>query len=275
MKSYINKMIVRTIEQALYTDLKLNARSDGFDEAWQEELERVIAGYGLPTGITALPTLFTRPFADHKQLIASVRGRDFHLLILDRDCYDVIPDPFIIAERFPPDWNAHNTLPTLEWPDEPLPKRTTEQLNEILKNGDGPFLLGGCQALVDSSRILLIREQPATELLRALWMLIPDSIRRQTTFATFAYSNELGFGLVVLPQPPNESPYGYLTEDQARDYPESRYERELQISVEMNDQRSLDKLLARKSSTEVLRFAVVLLFVFGGLSLLARIMMAP
>ena len=95
------------------------------------------------------------------------------------------------------------------------------------------------------------------------------------SFTTFAYATELRFGMTVLSVGPETNLVGYLTEDQTRDYPESRYERDLQVAVEMNDQRSLDALLARKSSAEVLRFAFILLLVFGVLSLFARIMLAP
>ena len=92
--------------------------------------------------------------------------------------------------------------------------------------------------------------------MRALWALLPDSTRRQTLVATFAYTIDLGFGLAVTPVMPDVGVAGYLTEDQARDYPESRYERELQTAVEHGDQRALDRLLARRSSAETLRLAL-------------------
>ena len=142
----------------------------------------------------------------------------------------------------------------MEWPEEPLPTRTTDRLQRILKEGDGPFLLGACQTLVESGRILLERSEPADNTFRGLWALLPDSTRKQIKMTTFAYSNTLGFDLLAMPKLP-ESMRGYLTEDQARDYPESRYERELQVAVEMGDQAALDRLLWRRSSSETLRLA--------------------
>src|SRR5262249_31454561 len=104
--------------------------------------------------------------------------------------------------------------------------------------------------------IALVRSQPDAKVCRDLWALLPDSTRRQTWLATFAYSTDLGFHLVVLPALPEGGIVGYLTEEQARDYPDSRYERGLQIAVEHNDQRTVDRLLARRTSAETLRLAV-------------------
>jgi hypothetical protein len=78
----------------------------------------------------------------------------------------------------------------------------------------------------------------------------------------------------VLPSIPEGGLPGYLTEDQARDYPESRYERELQMAVEHGDQRTVDRLFARRSSAETLRLALWLVLAFAVLSLASRIMMA-
>jgi hypothetical protein len=206
--------------------------------------------------------------------VVSVSGRRFRFLLLPKALYDVIPDPFAIVARFPPKWDATGTLPSLEWPADPLPKRTIEQLDGIFKNGDGPFLLGACQTLVDSGRIAIRRDQPAPDLCRDLWNLLPDSTRRHTWPATFAYSTALGFGLVVLPEIPEQGIAGYLSEDQTRDYPESRYERELQYAVEHNDQRTVDRLFARRTSAETLRLALWLVLGAGALSILTRIFMA-
>jgi hypothetical protein len=215
-----------------------------------------VAGFGLPAGASCPDCLFAVPFAGRKVAVVSVRGRRFRFLVLPRALYDVIPDPFAVADRFPPQWETGGPLEPLEWPEEPLPARTITQLDAIFKLGDGPFLLGACQALVDSGRIAVQREQPDPKLCRDVWTLIPDSTRRQTWPATFTYSTRLGFGLAVLPYVPDGGIPGYLTEDQARDYPESRYERELQVAVEHNDQRTVDRLFARRSSSETLRLAL-------------------
>jgi hypothetical protein len=266
-------MIPRSIAQAVLGDGGRFSRSEDFDEAWRAEAERVIDGFGLPPGTSAPDCLFAVPFARRRVAVVSVRGRQFRFLILPKALYEVIPDPFAIADRFPPYWERATSLPTLEWPAEPLPRRTVAQLDAIFKHGDGPFLLGACQTLVDSGRILVVRDEPDPRLCRDVWNLIPDSTRRQTWMATFAYSTDLTFGLAVLPRLPEGGVPGYLTEDQTRDYPESRYERELQVAVEHNDQRTVDRLLARRTSAETLRLALWLVLAAAVVSLGTRIAM--
>jgi len=267
-------MIPRTIAVAMVGDSGIVAKSDDFEDDWAPEVERIVAGFGLSAGVSAPDCLFAVPFARRRVAVVSVSGRRFRFLVLPRALYDAIPDPFTIAERFPPRWESSGTLATLEWPEERLPKRTIEQLDAIFKHGDGPFLLGACQTLVDSGRIALVRPEPAPQLCRDLWNLLPDSTRRQTWPATFAYSTDLSFGLVVMPQMPEGGMTGYLSEDQARDYPESRYERELQVAVEHGDQRTVDRLLARRSSAETLRLALWIVLAAAVLSFASRVLMA-
>lgn len=267
-------MISRAIAQVLVGDGRVLAQSDDFLPEWQPDVEHIIEAFELPAGVSSPDSLFAIPFARRHVAVVSVLGRRFRFLILSRRLYNVIPDPFAIAERFPPNWDASGTLPTIEWPEEPLPRRTVAQLDDVFKHGDGPFLLGACQTLVDSGRIALQREQPETKLFRDLWALLPDSTRRQTWPATFAYSTRLGFSLVALPAMPAGGLPGYLTDEQTRDYPESRYERELQVAVEHNDQRTIDRLMARRSSAETLRLAFFIVLGAVVLSLATRILMA-
>jgi hypothetical protein len=263
-------MISRTIAQAVVGDGGVLAQSDHFDDAWRPEAERVVEAYGLPRGESAPDCLFVVPLLRRHVAIVSVAGRRFRFLILTRALYNAVPDPFAIVERYPPKWDA--PLDSLEWPTEPLPRRTVVQLDQIFKHGDGPLLLGACQTLVDSGRIAIRRDRPEPGLIRDLWNLLPDSTRRGTWPATFAYSAGLGFGLVVLPAIPDGGLPGYLTEDQARDYPESRYERELQTAVEHGDQRTVDTLFARRTSSETLRLAVWMVLGATVLAVAARLM---
>jgi hypothetical protein len=267
-------MISRAIAQLLTSEGRVLAQSDDFQPEWQTEVERIIEAFGRPAGVSAPDLLFAIPFGRRQVTVVSISGRRFRFLIFSRRLYNVIPDPFAIADRFPPRWEATSRLPAIEWPEEPLPRRTVAQLDGIFKHGDGPFLLGACQTLVDSGRIALQREQPETKLFCDLWALLPDSTRRQTWPATFAYSTKLGFGLVALPAIPVAGIPGYLNEEQARDYPESRYERELQVAVEHNDQRTIDRLMARRSSAETLRLAFFIVIGAVVLSLATRILMA-
>lgn len=264
-------MISRTIAQAVVGDGGLVAESDDFQADWRPEVERIVDAFGLPRGVSASDCLFAVPFGRRHVTVVLASGRRFRFLVLPRALYDAIPDPFAIVDRFPPRWDG--PLESLEWPLQPLPKRTVAQLDRIFKHGDGPLLLGACQTLVDSGRIALRRDQPDAALCRNLWSLLPDSTRRATWPATFAYSVALGFNLVVLPTIPEGGLPGYLNEDQTRDYPESRYERELQTAVEAGDQRTVDTLFARRTSLETLRLALWMVLGALILAIAARLLM--
>jgi hypothetical protein len=97
-------------------------------------------------------------------------------------------------------------------------------------------------------------------LLRDLWTLLPTSTRAQLWPASFTFANGPGFHVAVTPRL-TEAFAGYVTEEQAGDYPEGRYERGVQIAAETNDQRELDALLGRPSRQHVLRLGIALLVV--------------
>jgi hypothetical protein len=63
-----------------------------------------------------------------------------------------------------------------------------------------------------------------------------------------------------------------LGEEQVRDYPEGRYEYNLQHAAEMGDQAELDRLFARRSSRETLRLALVI-FALVFLLIVAKVLL--
>lgn len=247
-----------SIQQALFDGEQLRARSAGFAAAWEPLALKLIRGFGpLPANDPIPEALFTRPFGIAHVAVVRVRGLGAHFLILARELYAHLHDPFAIADRLAPDWTARGSLPDLAWPDELLPKRTIAQLDEVLKHGDGPFLLGAAQALVDGCKIVLERSAPAEASMRELWALLPASVRRGIWPATFAVRNDLHFDLLALPALAEGRLPGYLSEDQARDYPDSRYERHLQLAIETSDQPALDRLLSRKNTSEMIQLALI------------------
>lgn len=259
-------MLDLSIAQLLVDGDNLLARSSKVTDDWITLALTISRQFGDPPPDVECPeALFAKPFGKKHVAVVQVAGPTtrpalrFRFLILGQELYNHLGDPFAIADRYPPEWNARGTLPDLDWPPQPLPPRTIEQLDAVLKNGDGPFLLGASQTLVDGGKILLKRDAPEPKLLRDLWALLPDSTRCHAWPATFAFSNELQFDVVATPAVPEAGIPGYLSEDQTRDYPDSRYERNLQIAIESGDQRSLDRLLTRRSSAETLRLAVIIL----------------
>jgi hypothetical protein len=143
----------------------------------------------------------------------------------------------------------------------------------VLKGGDTALLLGGTQALIDGGRLMVESATPTDELFRGLWQLLPERTRFELWPATLAFSNELGFHAVALPVPPEPWPVGYLTADQARDYPEGRYELAVQTAAEAGNQLELDRLFARRSSQDTLWLAIYLVIGAMAVALAAKLFM--
>lgn len=255
-----------TIHQGLLVadarGVQVVAQSDEFEQA---EAERIAVLFGSrPSGISCPLAHFACPFG--RRDVAVVRVTDgpdgaivFRFLVLAQDLYWHLGDPFAIADRFPPDWTATRALPTLVWPAEVLPKRTAEQLQNILKSGDSTLLLGATQVLVDGGRVVVQRPAPDEAFLRGLWQLLPDRNRAILWPASFAFSDELGFDAVALPAVTPDPTRVRHTEDGLRDYPQSRYELSLQVAIEAGDQRALDQLFARRTSDDTIRIGLTII----------------
>jgi hypothetical protein len=254
--------------------VRVVAQSEGFDAP---EGERIATLFGpRPAGVACPLAHFAVPFGRAGVAVAQVADRPdgslaFRFLVLARDLYRHLGDPFAVADRFPPDWAATGTLPVLAWPPQPLPRRTVELTQGILKEADAgkwmDLLLGGTQALVDGGRVLVKRSGPDEALLRGLWQLLPDRTRRDLWPASFAFSDELGFHAAAMPELPPDPRGLRHTEDGLRDYPQGNYELDLQIAAEAGDQRELDRLFARRTSAETLRLGLTI--VIGALVIAA------
>jgi hypothetical protein len=260
-----NLRIAQAIVLADARGARVTAQSEDFDAP---EAERIAVLFGTrPAGVACPLAHFACPFGTKH--IAVVRAQDrpgpgeamaFRILVLARDLYRHLGDPFAISDRFSVNWNATGTLASLEWPAELLPERTLEQLDGVLKNGDSGLLLGATQALVDGNRVLVQRNAPDEALARGLWQLLPNRSRVDLWPGSFAFSNELGLHFAVLPTVALEtrSP-AILTEEAVRDYPQSRYELNLQIAIESGDRAGLRRLLARRTVDESIRLALYML----------------
>jgi hypothetical protein len=262
-----------SIEHALIEGDALIARSTKFADEWLPSTMALCKGFGSPPSDTACPeALFAQPFRTASIAIVQVSWPRFRVLVLGRELYRHLHDPFAIADRYPPDWEARGSVPDLTWPAEPLPRRTVAMLDAVMKNGDGPFLLGASQTLVDGGKICLKLPVPDQKLFRDLWALLPSSVRRSIWPATFAFSNELRFDLLAMPALPEGGLREYFDDERARDYPDCRYERNLQLAIESNDQPALDKLLARKTTNEMIRLLLIIIAVALGGAMLIRVL---
>jgi hypothetical protein len=276
------------IEQAIYGShdaggYRFLARSAGFQEDWLPAAEQLCTGFGeRPVGVVCPACVFAQPLGKRHVAIVQVadQGSDdagrpgalgFRLLVIGRAPYtNLIGDPFAVAERFPPPWQARGELPPLSWPMEPLPPRTVAMVQQVLQRPDGPSLLGGTQALLDGGRLVFERPAPDAALLQGLWTLLPTSSRAQLWPASFAFGNALGFDAVVVPRARAEEYADYLREEQAAEYPEGRYELNLQIAAEAGNQKELDALFGRLSHAQTLRLALILVGLMATLLLVSK-----
>ena len=260
---------------------RLLGRSPGFLDDWIVEIERLATGFGArPSGVACPECVFAQAIAKQLVAIAQVSGPEgtetsalvFRFLVLDRRDYrDQIGDPFVLADRFPAPWHLRGELPVLPWSADSVKHRSVEEVRAVLQRADGPILLGGAQALVDGARLYFVRPAPDPDLIRGLWLLLPTSTRRELWPASFAFSVELGFHAIALPATQGLNLAGYLDENQAGDYPEGRYELNLQIAAESNDQAALNALFARRSRSETMRLGLILVAVFLVLAIVFRL----
>jgi hypothetical protein len=237
------------------------------DESLGERAKRIAVDFGpRPPGVACPSALFAVRFDKTHVAVVQVAdlGADggdpplgFRFLLVHKDLYRYLGDPFLVSDRFPPDWSANRELAPLQWPLEAPPRRTVEQVRAVLEHGDGPLLLGAAQALVEGARFAWTRSAPDDAYFRGLWQLLPDSTRCELFPATFAFSNALGFDGAALAGPTDDP--RLLSEEQVRDYPEGKYDYALQHAAETNDQAEIDRLFSRRSGRETLRMAVAML----------------
>jgi hypothetical protein len=271
------------IEQAIYGGqdtggYRFLARSPGFRDDWLAEAERLCTDFGeRPAGVACPGCVFARPFGRHHVALvqAADQGSDdtgrpgalaFYLLILPRALYvDLGGDPFYLAEQFPPPWQARGQLPSLNWTAPAPPPRTVALLQKTLNVPHSATLLGGVQILLDGGRLVFERSAPDETILRSLWALLPTRERCDLWPASYVFSNAHPFDAVVVPRANVPDYESYVPEEKAGDYPEGRYECNLQSAIETGDQREIDALLNYNRS-RIRRLIVVLLLLVIGLS---------
>lgn len=229
------------------------AKSPGLSPSVEESLVDLTSRAGLVADDA--PALFAYPCGRRHVAIGRVAGRRVDYLVWARRTYRELGDPFQLSDAFPADYTAAD-FDTLHWPPQPLPTRAVAGVVALLAAGDGPLLLGSAQALLDGSRLLFAPAADGDTVLRAVWQLLPDRSRGGLWPATCTSIPGLTFDAAASPTLPNDWPPGTLTADQARDYPEGRYELGLQSAAESGDQAELDRLFARRSSADTLQLAV-------------------
>lgn len=253
-------------------EIRWRSTSPEFPDAWKERLAELMRLFGpRPDGLRCPEAMFVLPFDGGNVVIGRVADLDavdgqtphvlgFHFFIVTENDYaDGGADPFAILHAVPPAWENRQPLPSSCTPPAPQ-RRTVEQVCAVLKREDGPAFLGGTQAILDGGRIAWKRQQPDTELIKCLWMLLPYSNRREIAAASFSFNPALDFHAVVAPaEVASQLDARYISEAQAEHYPEGDYERGLQAFAQAEDQAALDGLFLRRSRRETMRLAVWLI----------------
>lgn len=266
-------------------DLRWLGQSADFQDDWRPVLENIARRFGeRPAGVRCPGAVFAQPMDKKLVVVAQVAdlggevdrppsALGFHLVIVSEAVYHGLGgDPFVIAASCPVNWHQRGALPSVTLLAQPA-YRTAAQVTEVLKRPDGPMLLGASQGLVDGSRIAWIRPAPDTEMVRSLWLLLPTSTRTHLWPASFAFSNALGFDAVIVPVVNKaEFDHQYLSEEQADNYPEGRYELAVQSAAEAGDQAWLDSVFARRSRREVWRLGLWVLAALIILTLVFNLM---
>ena len=296
------------LEQALYLrpdreQPRLVARSAGFDGAWFPEAERLTLGFGARRGGILCPlTVFAKPISKKHVAVVHVvdenptfpKGLRFHFLVVDKKTYEFsIRDPFMLAAKVEPTWDAVDMLPALTIPETTFAPRTVAQVQEVLKrikaaalregedpeapdfertaeNSESPALLGGAQILVDGGRLAFERSEGDLRMVAGLWLLLPEATRVRLWPTSFAFSQDLEFDVLVVPQLDEMELEGYTAEEQAADYPAGAYELALQRAAEAGDQKELDAVFSKRDGWQTLRLALMIIVLVSSLVLVSR-----
>ena len=274
-------IVLRTPGQAP----RLSAKSADFDDAWTQPLLALCDGFGdRPIGVACPAAVFAHRLGRQHVAVIEVREDGLGLrfdarVLLHRDYVQLGGDPFAIAERFPPTEDLV-TFAAL------APLATTASLDTIrgllqrtktangIQVADGPTLLGGVQALVDGGKLIAERPAPDPAFVRALWTLLPIGSRARLWPASFAFSTELGFDVIVVPRLDRVIVNGYLTEQQAGDYPAGSYELALQTAVEDGDEAEVRHILSRPPARPM-KLGMTLLLAVIVLAITTRWLLPP
>jgi len=297
------------VEQAIYHRAdcaapELVARSPGFRPEWLEEAAGLVVAFGdRPPGVACPAAVFAYPLGKDQVAVVQVTDRKttasdrpisaFHFSAIPQKAYEFFGDPFMLARRLPPPWDERD-LQARVLPAEPLPPRTVGDIQRVLKrikanalradedpneelertpeNSESPALLGGAQLLVDGGRLVFERPTADSRLVPDLWMLLPNSTRARLWPASFAFGNALHLDALVVARALDDEYDGYAREDQAAEYPAGRYEHNLQVAAEHDDQHALDALFNRRSWAETWRLGVTILVLVMLLAIAGRVL---
>ena len=179
------------------------ARSPGCRAEWVADVLAACRRFGeAPAGVTPAPALFALRLASDPWAIVGVepqgvddRGRPgalaFHALLVEpRDYRKAGSNPFAFAGTLRRDWSAETALDAVFWTVGVLPASPPID----------PRARKVVEALSKGRRVALESAAPIDGLAREVWQGLPESTRRKTSVATWAFGNANRFDLVALPR---------------------------------------------------------------------------
>jgi len=225
----------------------------------EEELLRLLGPLLANISLAAIACIVVRPrFA--VMLHATQPGQAVAAVVNYQDWRRGV-DPFAVVRTLQPVQNSGHLQP-LELPQR-LEAFTIQQLQARLVAQDQATLLGAAQALLDGSRVAFPAEN-AADICETLWLMLPYRERTNFSFCTACAAPLEGYKFLGLVDAAAERPPGLLRSDKLADYPEGRYEAQLQWALEHADDNEYQRLMQRRTSAETLRLAMTLL---GGMVL--------
>jgi hypothetical protein len=280
-------MIEIFIEQAIYYadphgTYRCQSRSPGFTEQADFDAIRLCSGVsGTGRVETASDSVFAQPLNRDWVMVAQVRGGPdaearspglhIRFLMVPRKAYRLwLGDPFVLADHFPPPWDARE-LPRLSYRPDLSFDRQVSAIDAVLKRPNADRILAATQALVDGARIALTWDGDTADFMRSVWRLLPFSTRSELWPATLAPSNLLAFDFVAMREVDDETRKRYLMGDQVDLYPAGRYEENLRSALETEDRHHLITLLQRRSRAQTLRLALFLVILATALAIGMRV----
>jgi len=187
----------------------------------------------------------------------------FWLVVIDHATYREQPDPVA--------WRAANPWPELPSPGSSglqtpgtispaqaqltLRRPDADELKQLLAGQEADLVLGAAQALVEGSRFGLVRPAPIPGYCESLAACLPDSIRAEWTFISFAAQPTWACDTFIAAIAPDPWPWPALKEDAIRDYPLGRYEQALRAVLDAGDVAAYNGLMARRSPRQTLQLA--------------------
>jgi hypothetical protein len=207
-------------EQAVYGSFPfwrrgyaLLSQSAGCRSEWLSEMRTVCQRHGeAPAGTVEAESLFAVRLKSGPWMIVGVhpqgcddQGRPgalaFHALFVGRWAYQWAgANPFAFAGAMRRDWTLADSIRPLTaaaW--YTRGNRLASSSSEPAADDD-PRTAPIVRALKHGRRVVVQSNEPIDQLARAVWRMLPRSVRRRATVATWAFDNANQFDLVSLPK---------------------------------------------------------------------------